>query len=479
MLLTRIYEDGLAQAAYLVACDQTSLGMIVDPNRDVDRYIEAAARAHVRIAFVTETHIHADFISGSRELARRTGAQLLLSGEGGADWQYAFARDAGARLLRDSDRFDVGTLRVDVHHTPGHTPEHVSFVVTDTTLGAVPVGMFSGDFVFAGDVGRPDLLESAAKVAGAAEPMARRLYRSIRATDSLPPHLQVWPGHGPGSACGKALGAMPSTTLGYERLVNWAFQAANEDAFVRAVLAGQPEPPKYFARMKAVNRDGPPPMPPQDALPELRAADVRRALQSSTVIDARPSAQFAKAHIPGSMSIPFGDSFATWAGSLLDPNGEIVLLADDATRVNNARRMLALVGFDRVVGWAGRPARDEWAATGELGRVAQLDTADVAHGNHRTVIDVRGAAEWDAGHIPNARHHFLGRLSETSDDLPRDLPIVLHCQGGTRASIAASMLQAKGFTDVATLRGGMDAWKDAHLPTSTTNDSNDNPKHDS
>jgi hydroxyacylglutathione hydrolase len=469
MLLTRIYEDGLAQAAYLVACDQTSLGMIVDPNRDVDRYIEAAARAHVHIAAVTETHIHADFLSGSRELARRTGAQLLLSGEGGRDWQYAFAADAGARLVRDGDRFDVGTLQIDVRHTPGHTPEHVSFVVTDTTLGAVAVGMFSGDFLFAGDVGRPDLLERAANVGGTMEPMARRLYRSVRSTDSLPAHLQVWPGHGPGSACGKALGAMPSTTLGYERLVNWAFLAENEDTFVRAVLSGQPEPPKYFARMKSLNRDGSPPMPRSDALPELHAPDIRRALQTSSVIDARPSAPFARAHIPGSMSIPFGDSFATWAGSLLDPERDVVLLADDATRLSNARRMLALVGFDRVSGWAGQTARDEWAATGELGRVTQLEVADVAQENHRTVIDVRGAAEWDAGHIPDARHHFLGDLPASSDELPRDLPIVLHCQGGTRASIAASLLQAKGFTNVATLRGGMDAWEAADLPVSTSN----------
>jgi hydroxyacylglutathione hydrolase len=468
MLLTRIYEDGLAQAAYLVACDHTSLGMVVDPNRDVDRYIEAAARAHVKIAAVTETHIHADFLSGSRELARRTGAQLLLSGEGGPDWQYGFAAVANARLLHDGDRFEVGTLQVDVRHTPGHTPEHLSFVVTDTTLGAVPVGMFSGDFLFAGDVGRPDLLERAANVGGTMEPMARRLYRSLRATDSLPPHLQVWPGHGPGSACGKALGAMPSTTLGFERLVNWAFQAENEDAFVRAVLEGQPEPPKYFARMKSLNRDGPPPMPASDPLPELHADELRRAFERSTVIDARPSAEFARAHIPGSISVPFGDSFATWVGSLFDADRDVVLLADDSTRLSNARRMLALIGFDRVAGWAGKTAREEWAAGGRLEQVEQVEAADVASENHRTVIDVRGAAEWDAGHIPNARHHFLGDLSSTSDALPRDLPIVLHCQGGTRASIAASMLQAKGFTDVRTLRGGMDAWEAANLPVDST-----------
>ncbi len=470
MLLTRVYEDGLAQAAYLAACDHTSLAMVVDPNRDVDRYLEEAARAHVRIVAVTETHIHADFVSGSRELARRAGAQLLLSGEGGSDWQYAFAAAEGARLLRDGDRFDVGTLSVDVRHTPGHTPEHVSLVVTDTAAGPFPVGMFSGDFLFAGDVGRPDLLERAANVGGTMEPMARRLYRSLHATDSLPAHLQVWPGHGPGSACGKALGAIPSTTLGYERLVNWAFQAASEDDFVRTVLAGQPEPPKYFARMKSLNRDGPPVMPARGELAELDLAALRSALVSKVVIDARPSAEFARSHIPGSMSIPYGTSFATWAGTLLDPDSDIVLLADDGTRIENARRMLALIGFDRVVGWAGRDVRADWAAADGLASVDQLEPADIATRNRRTVIDVRGAAEWDAGHIPNARHLFLGDLPETSDDLPRDLPIALHCQGGTRASIAASMLQAKGFTNVATLKGGMDAWNAAHLPVERSDD---------
>ena len=470
MLLTRVYEDGLAQAAYLVACDHTSLAMVVDANRDVDRYLDEAARAHVRIVAVTETHIHADFVSGSRELARRAGAQLLVSGEGGSDWQYAFAAADGARLLRDGDHFDVGTVSVDVRHTPGHTPEHVSFVVTDTAAGPVPVGMFSGDFLFAGDVGRPDLLERAANVGGTMEPMARRLYRSLHATDSLPAHLQVWPGHGPGSACGKALGAIPSTTLGYERLVSWAFQAASEDDFVRAVLAGQPEPPKYFARMKSLNRDGPPAMPARGELAELDVTAVRRALASKVVIDARPSAEFARSHIPGSMSIPFGTSFATWAGTLLDSDRDIVLLADDRARIENARRMLALIGFDRVVGWAGRDVRADWAAADGLASVDQLDPADIAARNHRTVIDVRGAAEWEEGHIPDARHLFLGRLAETSDDLPRDLPIALHCQGGTRASIAASLLQAKGFTNVATLKGGMDAWKAAHLPVERSDD---------
>lgn len=465
MLLTRLYEDGIAQAAYLAACDRTSAALVVDPNRDVDRYIDAAGREKVHIAFVAETHIHADFVSGAPELARRTGAQLLLSGEGGRDWQYAYAASSGARVLRHGDRVDVGALRVEARHTPGHTPEHLSYVVTDTTLGEAPVGMFSGDFLFAGDVGRPDLLERAARIAGTMDTSARQLFRSIGDTRSLPDHLQVWPGHGPGSACGKALGAMPSTTLGYERLVNWAFQATGEETFVRAVLEGQPEPPTYFARMKALNRDGPPPMPALEAPVQVNVPALRRALASdAVVIDARPSAEFAISHLPGSLSIPFGNSFATWAGFLVAPERDIVLVADDATRLAGAQRVLALIGLDRVVGWAGRSARDDWAATTPLARVRQLDPAAVAAGNHRTVIDVRGDAEWNAGHIPDARHFFLGDLPAASRELPRELPIVLHCQGSTRASVAASLLQAAGFTDVATMRGGMDAWAGAALP---------------
>ena len=469
MLLTRIYEDGLAQAAYLVADEHAGVGMIVDANRDIQRYIEVAARERIRIVAVTETHIHADFLSGSRELARQTGAPLYLSAEGGTEWQYGFAASA-ARLLRHGDSFELGALRIEARHTPGHTPEHLSFVVTDTSVGNTPAGMFSGDFVFAGDVGRPDLLERAANVAGTMEPMARQLYRSVQDTASLPAHLQIWPGHGPGSACGKSLGAMPSTTLGYERLINWAFRAPNEKAFIEEVLAGQPEPPRYFARMKALNRDGPPAMPSGEPPAEIHLPGLRRALQSRmVVIDARPSAEFAESHLPGSMSIPFGNSFATWAGSLIDPEREIVLLADDATRLTNAQRMLALIGLDRVIGWAGQTARKEWAAAEPLGRVEQIDPVEVAHRNHRTVIDVRGAAEWDAGHIPNARHFFLGELPATSEELSRDLPIVVHCHTGTRASIAASILQAKGFTDVAVMRGGMDAWEAAHLPVERSN----------
>ncbi|HLL45111.1 MAG TPA: MBL fold metallo-hydrolase, partial [Longimicrobiaceae bacterium] len=229
MILRRLYDDKLAQASYLVGCAATGEALVVDPNRDVEQYVEAARGEGLRVMHVTETHIHADFVSGSRELARRSGAQLFLSGEGGEDWRYAFAEEAGATLLRDGDSFRVGNVRVEVLHTPGHTPEHLAFVVTDTAGADRPMGVLSGDFVFVGDVGRPDLLERAARHEGTMEAGARTLFRSLQRFKALlPDWVQLWPGHGAGSACGKALGAVPQSTLGYEKLFNWGLAAADE-----------------------------------------------------------------------------------------------------------------------------------------------------------------------------------------------------------------------------------------------------------
>jgi hydroxyacylglutathione hydrolase len=257
MLLKRIYDESLAQASYLIGCPATGEALVVDPNRDVAQYVKAAADEDLTITHVTETHIHADFVSGSRELAKVTGAELLLSDEGGPDWKYAFAKEADARLLHNGDTFMVGNLKFEVLHTPGHTPEHISFLVTDTPATDKPMGAVTGDFVFVGDVGRPDLLEKAAKIVGTMEAGARTLYRSLNRFKQLPDYLQIWPGHGAGSACGKALGAVPFSTLGYEKIANWGFGAATEDEFVEMVLAGQPEPPKYFAEMKRINKEGP------------------------------------------------------------------------------------------------------------------------------------------------------------------------------------------------------------------------------
>jgi hydroxyacylglutathione hydrolase len=465
LFLKRFYDQTLAQASYLIGDDDTGDALVVDPNRDVQPYLDAARAEHLTIRVVSETHIHADFVSGSRALARAANARLLLSDEGGKDWRYRFASADGATLLHDGDSFDVGRIRVDVRHTPGHTPEHVCFLVTDRSASDRPMGMITGDFVFVGDVGRPDLLERAANLSGTAETMARTMFRSIQRTADLPDYLQLWPGHGPGSACGKSMGSVPSTTLGYERIANWAFQISNEDDFVAAALEGQPEPPKYFAVMKTVNRDGPSPAPTMSPT-RLDAAGLARWLDGGGVaVDMRASAKFAAEHVPGTLNIPFGSSFTNWAGSLVPYDRDIALLGDDRGHVGRGLRALMLIGLDRVTAYGDAALRAEWRASGHtLGSTTALDVDDIDGRRDLTVIDVRGDAEWKKGHIPGAKHLFLGNLEATVNDLPRDTPIVAVCQGGTRSAIAASLLRRKGFTDVHNFPGGYDAWTRAGKP---------------
>ena len=258
MLLKYFYDQALAHASYMVGCQQAKAAIVVDPGRDVDQYIEMAKREGLDLVAVAETHIHADYVSGARELADRVGAKLYVSDEGPAEWKYLYLEDYKHELLTDGDRFQIGKIQFEVLHTPGHTPESISFLLTDQGGGAdKPMGIFTGDFVFVGSIGRPDLLEEAAGIAGTAEPGARDLFRSAERFKQLPGYLQVWPAHGAGSACGKGLGAIPSSTVGYERLFNPALQYDDEDAFVRYILADQPDAPKYFAVMKRVNKEGP------------------------------------------------------------------------------------------------------------------------------------------------------------------------------------------------------------------------------
>lgn len=469
MLLERYYDDALAQASYLIGCERTREAIIVDPNRDIDRYTRGAAAHRMRIRYVAETHIHADYLSGSRDLARTCGADLLLSGHGGADWSYAFAAEVGARLLRDGDAIIVGTVRLHVLHTPGHTPEHISFLVTDTGTSDRVVGMFTGDFIFVGDVGRPDLLERAANVPGSMASAARQLYASLARTRGMPDYLQLWPGHGAGSACGKSLGAMPQTTLGYERLVNPAFQQETEDAFIAWVLADQPEPPSYFAVMKRLNRDGPPARPAWDSFRQVDAAAVETALDKDHwVVDVRGSAEFAQMHVPGSINIPASKSLPTYAGTVLTYDRPIIVIAKTREQAQSVIAQFALIGLDNVAGFATLEVLQAIKGAGRrLGTVRTIEASGLAtkleSGGPR-VIDVRGTSEWKSGHLPDATHIFLGELEQRTAASRRDEPIVVHCETGTRASIAASLLMARGFSDVTVLNGGYDAWRKAGLP---------------
>jgi hydroxyacylglutathione hydrolase len=463
VLIKRLYDTRLAQASYLVGCQATGGALVIDPNRDADQYVAAAKGEGLRIAFVTETHIHADFVSGTRELASRTGALPVLSDEGGADWSYAWAKEAGARLVKDGDSFMVGNVKVDVLHTPGHTPEHLSFRITDTKATDRAMGVFTGDFMFVGDVGRPDLLEKAVGVAGTMDAAARTLFKSLQRFKEFPDYLQIWPGHGAGSACGKALGAVPSSTLGYERFANWALAAAREEDFVRMVLEGQPEPPAYFAVMKRVNKDGPMLLGTRTRPARIGAAALADLAKRGAVVDARRTADFAKGHVRGTLNVPFGNSFPTYAGSVLPYDRAITLVVPEQL-LDEVLRSLASVGLDDVAGWL---PPDALRAAGPLETTTQALARDVAPrlaAGAVTVVDVRGRSEWDAGHLPGARHIPLGKVAAFADELRKAGALVMQCETGSRSAIASSILLALGVTNVANLTGGFNAWKEAGLP---------------
>jgi hydroxyacylglutathione hydrolase len=471
MFFRHFYDEQLAQASYLVGCPATGEALVVDPNRNIDPYLQTAEAEGLRVSHVTETHIHADFVSGARELAQRAGARLHLSGAGGPDWCYAYAVEAGAALLGEGSTFRVGRVEITVLHTPGHTPEHLTLLVTDTTSADQPMGALTGDFLFVGDVGRPDLLERAAHIAGTMELGARQLFRSLQRFRQLPDFLQIWPGHGAGSACGKALGAVPQSTLGYEKRFNWAFAVEDEDAFVAAVLAGQPDPPRYFGQMKRINRDGPRLLGARrrpDRLPVERLATLMAA--GATVVDTRPAQEFALGAVPGTINIPLNRGFATWSGSLVPYDAELYLLLDDRreSTVDGIVRQLAGIGLDRVGGYFGSEVLEAWRGSRTaLQTIPRIDAAELraASQNGRlALLDVRNLPEWAAGHLPGSSNIPVADLEERLAEVPRDRPVVVHCQSGSRAAIAASLLRARGVADVQVFSGGYAEWSGAGYP---------------
>lgn len=470
MIFRLVYDETLAQASYLIGCAATGEALILDPNRNIEQYIELATRKGLRIAAVTETHIHADFVSGARELARTTGAQLYLSGMGPADWTYQYAHEAGATLMSDRDTFRVGNILLEVLHTPGHTPEHLAFLLTDTVSTHEPMGLFTGDLLFVGDVGRPDLLEKAAGVTGTAESGARQLFHSLQRLRDLPDSLQIWPGHGAGSACGRALGAVPQSTLGYEKCTNWVFGVTDEEHFVQAVLARQPEPPTYFAEMKRVNKTGPAMMRPV-AVPRAEASienlvtDIQAEI---SVIDTRPSRQYLEEHIPNTINVPFGPIFLTWAGWLLPYDRPFSLIVDTSL-AEQAIQQLRLIGLDRVEHVWSLDALANWKHTQHpLKHTPQVTASELQQllaQSLVTVLDIRSHEEYLEGHIPGSQHIPLGLLAKRVQEIPAGKPIVVQCQGGVRSPIGASLLEALHYPQVMDLAGGFLQWQQASYPT--------------
>ena len=468
MLFRQITDDRLAQYAYFIGCQRTKEAVVFDPERDIDVYLKVAAREGMTIVAVAETHIHADFLSGARELASRTGARAFLSADGGPDWQSKWAPSVTHTLLRDGDTFSVGGIDFTAMHTPGHTPEHMSYLVTDRGGGATtPMGLISGDFVFVGDLGRPDLLESAAGAQGIAEPSARALYASTQKFMKLSDSIQVWPAHGAGSACGKSLGAIPQSTVGYEKANSAILQlAGNENAFVKDILAGQPEPPMYFARMKALNRDGVPllgdvPQPPVVTDVTAHAAEWEKP--GTIIIDTRPWAAFRDGHLPNSIYAPVGVMFLMVVGSYTKPEEKIVLVAEH-TKSEELIRAMVRIGYDHIVAVVEPSAV---AAAKKLEQVSECSVHEAASAaGDSFVLDVRNLSEHSVGKVAGATNIAYTRLGANLAKLPRKTRLIVHCALGGRSAAAASMLKRLGF-DAVNVAGGFEEWKRQGLPTTT------------
>lgn len=469
MILRLIYDETLAQASYLVGCAATGEALIIDPNRNIKDYIALAESKGLRITAITETHIHADFVSGARELAHTTGSQLYLSDMGPADWKYEYARETGVIPLHDGETFRVGNIQIEALHTPGHTPEHLSFLLTDTAATDEPMGIFTGDFLFVGDVGRPDLLERAAGITGTAESGARQLFRSLQRFRALPDYLQIWPGHGAGSACGRALGAIPQTTLGYEKRTNWAFEVTDEQRFVQTVLARQPEPPTYFAEMKRINRVGPA-LVGSAILPQAEASVEQLMVDldsGSPVIDTRPSQQYLEEHITGTIHVPFGPVFLNWAGWLFPYDRPFSLIVD-ASVLPLAMTQLRLIGLDQVAHvWTPNVLAAWKQSRRPMGKTPQITVEEARQllaQEQVTWLDIRSNDEYAAGHIPGSQHIHLGTLQQRLQEISPEKPIVVQCQGGTRSPIGASLLDAHHYPQVLDLVGGLNLWQKAGYP---------------
>ncbi|OZS76763.1 MBL fold metallo-hydrolase [Tetzosporium hominis] len=458
MLFRSFFDEKLAQYTYLVGCQRTGEALVIDPARHVDDVVEAAKKEGLHITAATETHIHADFVSGSRQLAEQYGVKLYLSDEGDENWKYGYTDGLNVEFVKDGSKFSIGNIDFEVMHTPGHTPESISFVLTDRGGGASkPMGIFTGDFVFVGDVGRPDLLEKAAGAAGTADSGARDMYHSVQRFKELPDYLMVWPAHGAGSACGKSLGAVPSSTVGYEKQFNWAMQINDEQTFVDELLKDQPEAPVYFAEMKKVNKIGPAVLTQDKRVPDFSAEDVKKALgqEKTLIIDTRPATIAEKTLLPGSINVPYNKSFTNWVGWLANYDEDLVIIGEPYDK-EDIVESLQSIHFDRIVGYAPVDVVAEWDEHDSYETLTVKEFTEQAKDQDTYVLDVRNDMEWGDGHLEEAHHHFLGKIRDT--DVPKDKTLLVYCQGGARSAIASSVLKSRGFEDVKHMAGGYGAY---------------------
>ncbi len=454
MLVQRFFTPELAQVAYAVGDATAGEVAIIDPRRDVDAYVAWARQSGFRIAAILETHVHADFVSGAMELARVTGAPIYASRLGEQDFDHV--------PVDDGFTLDIGSIRLTAVHTPGHTPEHIAWRADDTAdPDATPV-LFSGDSLFVGDVGRPDLLGEARTDA-----LVDRLYETVtNVFKRMPDAMVVYPGHTAGSSCGKKIGDDPQTTIAREKAMNYAFRPKSRDAFADAVMTGMPQPPAYYPVLKTINTRGAAPLADLAPMAALSVEAVEDALAAGALaIDVRDESAFAAGHIPGSIFVGAGNNFAAWMGWLAPYDRDLVLIANDAEQAREALTMLHRIGLDRVAGY--HLGVGAWGGSGRP--LETLDTVspvvvmnEMANGDEVAILDVRGDDEFAMGHIDGASHHWLARIAR--GEMPeRDpaAPVTVVCGSGYRSTVAASLLTANGFRRVRNLAGGMDAWTDA------------------
>ena len=466
MFFHQRFIPGLAIASYMVGDEKAKQVAVIDPTRDVEEYVQIAKDEGLHITHILETHVHADYVSGSAELKSRLDGkpQVVVSGMGGKQWTPPYAD----QVVKDGDEVALGNVHLKAVHTPGHTPEHVTWALYDNTRSKdVPWLLFTGDFVFVGDVGRPDLLGPEEQKA-----LAHQLYSSVfEKLGGVPDFTEIFPAHGSGSLCGKAIGSRRSSTLGFERKFNPALQPAAEQEWTETLLKNMPLAPPYFKMMKKVNSAGPAILG-QD-LPGRRRFSAKelhdRVCADCMVVDVRPKEAYATAHIPGSINIPLGQNLPSWAGWVLPYDKRLLIVPSNPSEMPEVVTHLIRVGLDRIEGYLD-DGMDAWENQGfelsQLGSIsAQELSGRLSAKSPPFVLDVRTESEWNSGHIDGAHHIHGDVLKERYDEVPRDRPIAVICGTGYRGSIAASFLKSNGYDDVSNVLGGMTAWKAAGLPT--------------
>ncbi len=451
MYFQQFYLTCLSHASYMLGSE--GIAVVVDPQRDVSLYLDEAAAQGLRIAYIIETHLHADFVSGHRELAERTGATIYLGARAGATFPHVD--------VHDGDEIRFGRAVLTFLETPGHTIESISIAVTDLDRQETPYAVLTGDTLFIGDVGRPDLAPDLTP-----QQLAGMLFDSLhQKLIPLGDDVEVYPAHGAGSLCGKQMRPERQSTIGKERALNYALRPASKEEFVKLLTAELPERPGYFALDAEINRSGAPALTEMPPLADLRQEEVlERQRNGAIVLDTRPSQQFFNGHIPGAVHIPLGGQYASFAATILGLDKEIVLVAEDEERLEESRLRLARVGIERVSG-SLQGGMQAWA--GPVAEIHQVSVEDLRCGMAELrIVDVRREAEFADGHIEGARLMPLHKLESMLAALERDRPVAVHCKGGYRSAIACSIIQRAGFDNVINVMGGFDAWLACGLPKS-------------